>query len=57
MSIDLDLTGFFNSFNQYLPTFLGIFGLIGGISAAIVFGRFIVRFLVDALGGKGFGAG
>lgn len=56
MSIDLDLQPFFDSLNQYLPTFLGIFGLIGGISAAIVFGRYIVKFLVDALGGKGFGS-
>jgi hypothetical protein len=53
MSIELDLTPFFDSLNQYLPTFLGIFGLIGGITAAIVFGRFIVSLIVDALGGKG----
>lgn len=52
LSIGLDLQPFFDSLNTYLPTFLGIFGLIGGISAAIVFGRFIVGFLVDALGGS-----
>ena len=53
MSINLDLTPFFDSLNTYLPTFLGIFGLIGGIAAAIAFGRFIIRFVVDALSGKG----
>jgi hypothetical protein len=56
MSIALDLTPFFDSLNTNLPVFLGIFGIIGGISAAVVFGRFIVKFLVDALGGKGFGS-
>lgn len=55
MSINLDLTPFFDSLNDNLPTFLGIFGLIGGITAAIAFGRYIVTFLVKALSGQGMG--
>lgn len=55
MSINLDLTPFFDSLNDYLPTFLGIFGLIGGIAAAIAFGRYIVGLIVDALSGRGMG--
>jgi hypothetical protein len=57
VSIDLDLTPFFDSLNDYLPTFLGIFGLIGGIAAAIAFGRYIVALIVDSLSGRGMGVG
>jgi len=53
VSINLDLTPFFESLNDYLPTFLAIFGLIGGIAAAIAFGRYIVSLIVDALSGRG----
>ena len=53
MSIDLDLSPFFESLNSYLPTFLAIFGLIGGISAAILFGKYIVSLVVNALSGRG----
>lgn len=52
MSIDLDLQPFFDSLNQYLPVFLAVFGLIGGISAAILFGRFIIGLVVKALSGQ-----
>ena len=55
MSIDLDLTPFFESLNTWLPTFLGVFGLIGGIAAAIAFGRYIVSLIVDALSGRTLG--
>ena len=55
MSIDLDLTPFFDSLNEFLPTFLGIFGMIGGIAAAIAFGRYIVTLIVAALSGRTMG--
>jgi len=55
-SISLDMTPFFTSLNSYLPTFVGIFGLIGGIAAALGFARFIIGTVVRALsGGGGFG--
>lgn len=53
MSIDLSLDSFFTSLNQYLPTFLGIFGLIGGIAAAMGFARYIINVVVHALEGRG----
>jgi hypothetical protein len=53
VSIDLDLTPFFESLNDYLPVFLTIFGVIGGIAAAITFGRYITSLIVDALSGRG----
>lgn len=55
MSIDLDLTPFFELLNDHLPTFLAIFGLlgvIGGIAAVIAFGLYIIRQIVDELSGR-----
>lgn len=53
MSIDLDLTPFFDSMNQYLPIFMGVFGIIGGIIAALAFSRYIVGLISNALSGRG----
>lgn len=51
--IDIDLTPFFDSLNQYLPTFIGIFALIGGIGGAIIFSKYIIGTILDVFGGKG----
>jgi hypothetical protein len=53
MSIDLDLTSFFDSLNTYLPVFMGVFGMIGGIIAALAFARYIVSLISGALSGQG----
>lgn len=50
-TITLDMQPFFDSLNNYLPTFVQIFGLIGGIAAAIGFARFIIGSVVNALRG------
>ncbi len=52
MSIDLDLTSFFTSLNLYLPVFMGIFGMIGGIIAALAFARYIISLISGALSGN-----
>lgn len=52
-TITLDMQPFFDSLNTYLPTFVQIFGLIGGIAAALGFARFIIGSVVDALRGGG----
>ena len=53
-SISLDMTPFFTSLNSYLPTFVGIFGLVGGIAAALGFARFIVNVVVKAVSDGSF---
>lgn len=52
-TITFDVTPFFDSLNQWLPTFVGIFAIIGGIIAALGFSRYIIGTIVDALSGKG----
>jgi len=45
--IEMDLDPFFDSLNAYLPTFIAIFGIIGGIAAAIGFARFIINTIAN----------
>lgn len=53
-SISLDMTPFFTALNTYLPTFVSIFGLIGGIAAALGFAKYIIGTIVNALRGGSF---
>jgi hypothetical protein len=52
LTLDLDLSPVFTSINQYLPTFLGIFGIIGGIAIAIVIAKFVINAIKGAFTGK-----
>lgn len=51
--IDFDLQPFFDSLNQYLPIFIGLFALIGGIAGAMAISKYIIGAVVDAFSGKG----
>ncbi len=52
-TIDFDLQPFFDSLNQYLPIFIGLFALIGGIAGAMAISKYIIGAVVDAFSGKG----
>lgn len=52
LSINVDLQPMFDSMNTYLPTFMGLFGLIGGIVAAMQFARYIIGIVTNALSGR-----
>ena len=51
LSLNVDLQPFFDSINSYLPTFIGLFGLIGGIVAAMKFAQYIIGIVTRALSG------
>ena len=53
MSIDWDLTPFFDSLNTYLPIFIGLFAIVGGIAGAMALSKYVIGAIVDAFrGGK-----
>jgi hypothetical protein len=52
ITLDLDLSPVFTSINNYLPAFLGIFGVIGGIAIAIVIAKFVINAIKGAFTGK-----
>ena len=52
-TINFDLEPFFTSLNEYLPVFIGLFGLIAGIVAAMGFAKYIMGVISNALSGKG----
>lgn len=52
-SITFDLSPFFTSLNQYLPIFIGLFALIGGIAGAMALAKFVIGAVVDAFSGRG----
>ncbi len=51
MSIDFDLTPFFDSLNTYLPIFIGLFAVIGGIAGAMALARYVIGAVVKAFSG------
>jgi hypothetical protein len=53
LSISFDLTPFFDSLNQYLPVFIGLFAIIGGISGAMALSKYVINAVVDAFSGRG----
>jgi hypothetical protein len=53
MSLSFDLQPFFDSLNQYLPVFIGLFAIIGGISGAMALSRYVINAIVDAFSGRG----
>lgn len=50
--IDIDLTPLFESIATYLPIFVAIFGIAGGIAAAIVLARFVINAVIRAFSGS-----
>ena len=52
MSLDLDLSPFFDQLNIYLPVFLGLFAIIGAIGGAIALSKMIIGAVVNAFSGK-----
>jgi len=53
VSIDWDLQPFFDSLNTYLPVFIGLFAVVGGIAGAMALSKYVIGAIVDAFrGGK-----
>jgi hypothetical protein len=50
-TISFDLDEFFESLNTYIPVFMAIFGVVGGIAAAISLVRFIINSVINAFNG------
>jgi hypothetical protein len=50
-TLDFDLTPFFDSLNVYLPIFIGLFAIVGGIAGAIALARYVINAVVDAFKG------
>lgn len=50
-TINFDLTPFFDSLNVYLPIFITLFGVIGGIAGAMALARYIIGAVVRAFSG------
>lgn len=54
-SIDLDVTPLFDSMNSYIPLFLGIFAIPGGIVIAIALVRMLINLVSGAIKGASSG--
>jgi hypothetical protein len=50
-TIEFDLSPFFTSLNQYLPIFIGLFAVIGGIAGAMALARYVIGAVVRAFSG------
>lgn len=50
-TLDFDLTPFFDALNTYLPIFIGLFAIVGGIAGAIALARFVINAVVKAFSG------
>ena len=50
-TISFDLAPFFESLNTYLPIFIGLFAVIGGIAGAMALARYVIGAVVRAFSG------
>lgn len=50
-TITFDLSPFFDSLNSYLPIFIGLFGIVGGIAGAMALARYVIGAVVRAFSG------
>lgn len=50
-SIEFDMQPFFDSLNDWLPTFISIFAIVGGIIGAMALARYIIGMVVQAFRG------
>lgn len=53
MSVSFDLQPFFDSINTYLPTFIGLFAIVGGVAGAMALAKYVIGSIVDAFSGGG----
>lgn len=51
--LDFNLDPFFAALNQYLPIFIGLFAIIGGIAGAMALARYVIGAVVRAFSGTG----
>lgn len=51
MSVAFDLQPFFDSLNNYLPTFVGLFAIVGGVAGAMALAKYVIGSLVTAFSG------
>ncbi len=52
-TIQFNLAPFFESLNVYLPIFIGLFAVIGGIAGAMALAKFVIGAVVKAFSGTG----
>lgn len=52
-TITFDLSPFFTSLNTYLPIFIGLFAVIGGIAGSMALARYVISAVVRAFSGAG----
>lgn len=52
VTLDFDLDPFFTALNNYLPIFIGLFAIIGGIAGAMALANFVIGKVVDAFSGR-----
>lgn len=52
VTLDFDLDPFFTALNTYLPIFIGLFAVIGGIAGAMALANFVIGKVVDAFSGR-----
>lgn len=52
VTLNFNLDPFFESLNQYLPIFIGLFAVIGGIAGAMALSNFVIGKVVDAFTGR-----
>jgi hypothetical protein len=50
-TLEFDLTPFFDSLNTYLPIFIGLFAIVGGIAGAMALARYVINAIVNAFKG------
>lgn len=50
-TIEFDLAPFFDSLNTYLPIFIGLFAIVGGIAGAMALARYVIGAVVRAFSG------
>lgn len=50
-TLEFDLTPFFDSLNTYLPIFIGLFAIVGGIAGAMALARYVINAVVNAFKG------
>ena len=49
--LEFDLSPFFDSLNTYLPIFIGLFAIVGGIAGAMALARYVINAIVNAFKG------
>jgi hypothetical protein len=52
-TLDINLDPFFTSLNQYLPIFISLFAIVGGIAGAMALAKYVIGAIVRAFSGGG----